>query len=380
MVWAAGGWWIFRHRFELLSSLSRAFVSLPARGESNPQEAAGYIEKSRQKADGIRLDLMEKACSRFPLRYKGDLDFYRPHWLERYHEWNLQSSEEREPEPSDIVEPDQYWKDHKSAVVDALRMAVNASMFAFDIPAGTKEGWPAVHVPDEIARLARAACLEPVALFARGDYIEFREAKAEQEIRKDIPDFELKYTFEQDRRLFLLERLKNDERYRAALREYLGGSIPISKSACRGRDYRLACLAPQEALEVLQKIIYTAPSAALGNLYVQLGSLHLLLGGKEHAQLAADFYSGGTQDPAVQRDARAGLIRSFLALGDVERALEQLSQTSLLYKDRGRTDGEFRDLARSVLIKAGRFREADCFTDLAELPSGERDHCRDFQL
>lgn len=379
-MWVAGGWWIFRHRFELLSGLSRMFVSLPEPGESNPIKAAEYFEASQKRSAGIRLDLMEKACSRFPLRYKGDLDFYRPHWLERYHQWNLKTAEESEPDPSDVIEPDEYWKDHKSAVVDSLRSAVNASMFAFDIPAGTREGWPAVHLPDEIARLARAVCLEPVALFTHGDYIEFREAKAWREITKEMPDFELKYTFEQDRKLFLLNRLKKDDLYRNSLRQYLGGSIPGTAAACRGRDYRLACVAPEEALQVLQKIIYTAPSSELAGLYVQLGSLHLLLGGKEHTLLAADYYSGGVQDPGAQRDARAGLVRAFLALGDIDRALDQLSQASLLYKDRGRTDGEFRDLARSVLVKAGRFREADCFSDLSELPSGQRDHCGDFQL
>lgn len=369
-----------RHRFELLSGLSRAFVSVPEPGESNPAKAADYIETARKRSAGIRLDLMAKACSRFPLRYEGELDYYKPHWLERYREWNLETSAEREPEPSQVVEPDQYWKENKTAVIDALKSAVNASVFAYDIPAGAREGWPAVHVPDEIVLYARAACLEPVALFARGDYIEHREARARRDLLKENPDFELKYTFEQDRLLFILDGLRNDERYRTSLREYLGGSIPSKQSACRGRDYRLACIAPMEAQIVLQKIIYTAPSSDLPGLYVQLGSLHLLLGGKEHVRLAADFYSGGTQDSATQRDARAGLVRAFLALGDIERALEQLSQTSLLYKDWGRTDGEFRYLARSVLIKAGRFREADCYADLSELPSGERDHCQGFQL
>jgi len=411
LVWVLGGWWILRHRFELLSGLSRAFVSVPPPGQSNPGKAADYIETARKRSHGVHLDLMARACIRFPLKYEGDLDFYRPHWLERYRDWNLAgpaaggpAGENREPtkskeptlagqewwaeverrpaglEAAEVVEPDQYWKENKARVIDSLKAAINASVFAYDIPADTRPGWPAVHVPDGIAAYARAACLEPVALFARGDYIEHREAKARLDLLTEMPDFELRYTYEQDRLLFLLTRLKRDNQYRSSLQEYLGGSIPVSQSACRGRDYRLSCVAPKEALPVLQKIIYTAPSSDLPGLYVKLGSLHLLLGGKEHSSLAADFYTGGTQDSGTQRDARAGLVRSFLAIGDIERALEQLSQASLLYKDRGRTDGEFRELARSVLVKAGRFREADCFADLAELPSGEREHCRRFQL
>lgn len=415
LVWIAGGWWIFRHRFELLSGLSRAFVKVPEPGQSDPGRAADYVEKARKRSHGIHLDLMARACTRFPLKYAGDLDFYRPHWLERYRDWNLAGPSENAPasesaqaaehgpgqakaalagkewwaeversraslESTEVVEPDQYWKENKAAVVDSLKAAVNASVFAYDIPADTKPGWPAVHVPDGIAAYARAVCLEPVALFARGDYIEHREAKARLELLREMPDFELKYTYDQDRLLFLLTRLKREEQYRNSLKEYLGGSIPASQSACRGRDFRLACVAPKEALGVLQKIIYTAPSADLPGLYVKLGSLHLLMGGREHSTLAADFYTGGTQDSGTQRDARAGLVKSFMALGDVDRAMEQLSQAALLYKDRGRTDSEFRELARSVLVKAGRFREADCFADLAELPSGEREHCARFQL
>lgn len=362
-----------RNRFGLLTALSSAFVSEPGPGRQDPAKARDYIESSRKKAAGVRLDLMEKACSRFPLRYKGDLDFYRPHWLERYREWSITADGE-----SDVFEPDDYWKSHRISVVEAMKDAINASAFAFDLPA--RDGHEAVHVPDEIARLARAACLEPVAVFARGDYIEFREQKARLDLLKEMPDFEVKYTYEQDRELFILDRLKSDERYRSSLREYFGGSVPESQKACQGRDYRLSCIAPAEALGVMRKIIYTAPASELPFLYVQLGALHLLLGGREHAALAADYYAGGVLDSASQRPARLGLVRAFLASGSTERAIEQLSQASLLYRDRGRTDGEFRALARTVLVKAGKMREADCYADLSELPTGERDYCRNFDL
>ena len=379
LLWIAGGYYIFHNKHSILTSLAHFAVKEPAAGEQFPEKARPFVEHAREETHGIRLDLMEKACVQIPLRYRGESELFQPHWLERYEKWNLQTNREIPPRTDDVVEPDSYWKENRPHVIRALKDTLAASVFAFEIPPaeGSKEG---INVADETAKYARAACMDPIIVFMYGDYAEHLEARARLKIVKADKDFELNHPSMQDQELYVLESLKNSDAYKRALASYMGGPVPITEKACTGREYRLACVAPEEAAIVMRKRIYVADSAELPALFINLAKLHMLGAGEDHKARALDYFYGGIREISTEKEARAGLARAYMALDKVDRAYEQIAQASLLYRDHGRTDNEFRELARSVLMKAGKFREADCYSDYSDLPSGERDYCVGFKL
>ena len=175
VVWVVGGTLIFQNSHRMLAWLSRATVDLPEPGKEDPVRAMSYLQSARDRVRDVRLDLMARTCTEFlPLQYTGDARDYRPHWLDRLSEWQIQTEDGLE-----TVEPDRYWSQHVDDVLLALRDALSALQFAYEIDArdlGTA-GEPTIVVADEVASLAEAACRPQLAMLAYGDYAEFLETR-----------------------------------------------------------------------------------------------------------------------------------------------------------------------------------------------------------
>ena len=406
IVWILGGYVIFTNHHACLATLSRWTVTLPGPGEQRPAAAMQYVEAARELIadDEIRLDLMHKMCNRHELRQADERDLYRPHWLEKIRSWNL-----AEPgSPSRVVEPSEYWDEHRATVLDALRSAVNAQALAFEITPGDL-GLPegeTILVPAEVARYARAVCRPQIAVLAWGDYVEFQEVRAFQKLQTGEPELAENYAYPAEQQILILSALQEDPNYLRALREYGAGEPPLPEvgGTCADGNFRLACGAPLEAVKVLNKQLYFAPARSRPLLHLRLGALHRVLeretSDPQHLGRALDHYAGATESAPTEEEGRLNLARIFLMLADrsrtaspdagrehrlyYERAYEELKQISLIKKGQGLTDDEFRELARHILIGLDRFRDADCFADLAHPTPGTdgltRPHCKDLRL
>ncbi|MCE9599529.1 MAG: hypothetical protein K8S54_16335 [Spirochaetia bacterium] len=380
ILWIVGGIWIVKNRNTILTTLARAAISPPKPGEQDEDKALGILHRHEDAVKEVRLDLMQKACSSIPLKYHGDPDLLKPHWLERYKNWNLQTNLEIPPGPEDVVEPSQYWRENRNAVIAVLKDSIDATVYAYEIFPGNSSRKETIIVAHLVEKYARAACLDSIPMLVYGDYIEYLEANARNKILAVNKNFEFEYPAKIDQDLFILEFLKTNGNYADALRRFGGGAIPQSRSACKGRDYRLACISFPEAQDALRKLAYISPSAELPALFLSLGRLHLLKDETDHFRRSANYFSGATFDHATEKEGRAGLIHAFLGLDRKDLAFEQLQQLSLLFQDKGRTDIEFRELARVVLTKIGRMKDADCYADLSDLPVGGRTHCETLNL
>ncbi|MBL8018215.1 MAG: hypothetical protein JNM27_01000 [Leptospirales bacterium] len=380
ILWIVGGIWIAKNKNSILTTLARASISPPGVGEQNEDKAYEILHRHEQDVKEVRLDLMQKACSSLPLKYRGDAELLRPHWLERYKDWNLQTNPEIPPGPEDVVEPSQYWRENRAAVIAALKDSIDATVYAFEIFPGNSSRKETIIVAHLVEKYARAACLDSIPMLVYGDYLEYLEANARNKIIAANKNFELEYPAKIDQDLFILEFLKTNGNYSDALRRFGGGAIPESRKACKGRDYRLACISFPDAQDALRKLTYIAPSAELPQIFLSLGRLHLLKDSDDHFRRSANYFSGATFDHGTEKEGRAGMIRAYLGLGRNDLAFEQLQQLSLLFQDKGRTDVEFRELARLVLTKIGRLKDADCYADLSDLPVGGRSHCENVNL
>ncbi len=400
LAWVIGGTLLFKYNDSCLAALSRLVVRLPEPGTQRPVEALKYLEDARGiiAEKEIRLDLMARLCGKTPIKWTDDRELYRPHWLEKIRSWNLATA----PDASAVViEPDEYWKENRPVVLEALSLVMNAQALAFEITAADRalpEG-ETILVPDELGRYARALCNDQIAVLAWGDYVEFQEIRAFRRMMTADPNLEETYRYPVEQEILILESLREDPLYLRALREYAAGDPPLPEGGgtCGDTNFRLPCAAPRETLKVWNKELYFAPAAARPALHLRLGRLHRVLakeaGTDEHLLLALDQFTGATVSIPLEEEARLGLTRLFLMLADrapvgaprrefFERAYDEIKMLSLITRGRGLTDREFRELTRHTLIGLGRFQDADCFADLARNVNGglTRPHCQDFRL
>jgi len=407
IAWAVGGYYLFKYKHAVLAELSHWFISLPAPGEQDQHRAFEYVTKSRERLSrgnvglfcrildtegcqternregNIRLGMMREACRRYSGKYRGD-EIYRPHWLEKIRRWKLRpaASSGGEDDPEAIVHPVHYWKTNRGTVLASLRDLIDATSFAYEISPKVSGEKKIIYLPEEIAEHAGALCMDEIGLLTWGDYVAFQEDRALRRLKKKSPDFERVYTYRDERDLVIWRSLKKDPRYIRALREYSAGSPPSDgdPGSCRRGDRpRLSCLAPTEALNVFNKLLYLAPKSEQPHLRLRLGLLYVLrvnIGEKRFLTRALDNLHLTAHQAKTERDARMNLARIYLKNGDYRRAYEQVKE---MWR-RDYSDRETRNIIRLTLMKLGRFADADCFADMAELKHGRRPHCRDLQL
>ncbi len=443
IVWVAGAYLFYEYRHDWLNFLSRLTVSLPERGEEKPHQAYAYLQRANEivAEDGVDLRLMQKTCGTgfLPLKYRGEIEDFRPHWLDRLENWHP-----RNVPDTRTIEPDEYWKQHRPAVVDALKATLNAMELAYEIPAGVRKAQDdaaeedisstagdesKIRVADEVALLARSICRDEIGVLAYGDYAEFLEVRAWRRVLKrrcgdgcEERDFGLP-----EKRRLTLEALRNSadrENYMLALRHYYSSFPPDPYDlprSCLSRRYRLSCAAPREALDVFAKMIAVASDAGtlhrahLASGYLQVQLLLDASSGNDpqHYSAAVNHFQIATGHVATASDAHLELARLYLdrarraesvhagtedsgqrsrspeALEYYELAFEQVQQLSLMDRttvlERGGNlladrEDEYREAARRTLIGLGRFKEADCFSQLRDVGYGAREHCENLRL
>lgn len=435
IVWIAGAYVFYGSRNDWLTFLSRLTVSLPERGEEKPAEAFAYVRQARAllSDDGVDLRLMQKTCGGgfLPLKYRGEIEDFRPHWLDRLKNWHPANVADTR-----TIEPDEYWKQKRPVVVDALKAALNALELAYEIPASVQENGegsptpPMIRVADLVAHLSRAICRDEVGILAYGDYAEFLEVRAWERLLArrcggnacEERDFGLP-----EKRRLILEALRNSadrENYILALRNYYSGFPPDPydlRRSCHSRQYRLSCAAPREAVDVFAKLIAVASDpATLHAAHLASGLLHVqLLAGTEageesqHYTAAVNHFQIATGHSDTASDAHLELARLYLdrarraesvfvgtqnagqrsrspeALEYYGLAFEQVQQLSLMDRTTvleraGRPladrEDDYRDVARRTLIGLERFKEADCFAELRDVGYGAREHCERLRL
>ncbi|MEQ9364901.1 MAG: hypothetical protein RIF32_11690 [Leptospirales bacterium] len=420
-VWIGAGYFLYHNSHNMLALLVRLTVDLPEPGRQDPLSALGYVKDARERVRPIRLDLMQRTCTGFlPLRYTGSVEDFRPHWLEKLDNWQIQT--ESGPEP---VEPDLYWRDNLEEVLASLRDAVNAMQYAYEIT-GTDQGDATLEttvVPDLVARLARAACRPELAMLAYGDYAHFQEERAwlritggkASAVARDRagPAPILADLGPGERERLILEQLAGVPEYIRALRLYLGGPPvdPGDASACNGRigavgrmgnqDLRLGCVAPTEALSIYDRLLQVSPADDGPALHRDAGLVRLMAarrsGGKAaeaHREAAIQHLTIASGSYATEFDARVELARLYLAWATELEALgrsgeaarkyalghDEVRQLALLSRRRDFRERDFRALARRTLMGLGRFRDADCFADMSSNRYGTREHCLNLAL
>ncbi|MCR9144396.1 MAG: hypothetical protein NXI24_19310 [bacterium] len=422
VVWIGAGVFLFQNSHNMLAWLVRLTVELPEPGRQDPMSALGYVNEARERVRPIRLDLMERTCGSFlPLRYTGSVEDFRPHWLEKLDAWQIQT--ESGPQ---TVEPDLYWRDNLGDVLTSLRDAVSAMQFAYEIT-GADQGDPTLEttvVPDLVARLGRAACRPELAMLAYGDYARFQEERAWLHITDGKPTPSragpapaLADLGPTERERLILEKLSGVPEYIRALRMYLGGPPvdPADASACNGRigtalpngrpagnqDLRLACVAPVEALSIYDRLLKVSPGADGPALHRDAALVRLMAARRAGGDAAAEHRAAAIQHLTIasgsyttEFDARVELTRLYLAratelealsqddaaAGSYALAHDEIRQLALLSRRRDFREQDFRELARRTLMGLGRFRDADCYSDMSSNRYGTRGHCLDLVL
>ncbi len=408
IVWTLGGWWILSHRNTLLTELSHFVVRLPEPGEQKPDEALVLVEKAREKVlkghqgwwcrnmpsflsscdsledTGINLRLMRKACALYPYRITGDSEIYRPHWLDKIQDWNLSSSSGGESSGMNLVEPDEYWQENRPIVLSAVKDLIDAMNYAYEIPVALAEGKSGtLLIPQLVAEYASAICADEAGIFAWGDYVQFQEFRAYRRLRETNRNIDREYVYPAEQQLIVLEELKNSAAYAAALDNYKVGSPPEPGNflLCRKGLKTLSCVAPYEAVKVYAKLIYISDDSRQSSLHLQLGNLHSLIASRrpseEELERAVGSYRGALNTLDTEKKARLSISRIFIQSRDYPAAYAELSQIYRIQSSR--EEREFRELFRFALMGIGRHRDADCFTDLADMKYGGREHCRDFR-
>lgn len=404
-IWAVGGYYIYEYRHQMLSRLGRLFNTFPEAGEERPEKANSFIAPALERIDpsygnrsckenakacedlrrqAIRLDLMEKACGSSVVEM---YSYYKTDWLTELREWNLTPYEEMlrkgKITMGDTAVSNIYWKTNQNVVLESLKDLINASSYAFEVRAdvsGTRD----IYVAEEIAKLARAVCREDIAVLAWGDYVSFLEARAFRKITTDDPSFSSDYQLPMEQEIFVLDSLKDNERYIAALLSYLNGApAPGPNTLCADQRFRLSCAAPLEAEKVYKKLLYALPASYLPPTYYKIAQLQLYLsreGYPDRHRKSLDSLAGAVIGPDIEYQARLLITAILLEEKLYEQALDQLKTCAKLTQDQGLTDSEFRALAQRTLMGLGRFPEADCYSDLANSSLGERKVCEALKL
>ena len=373
VFWTAAGYYIFENRFELLSYLYRLTRNLPEPGTQNTSRAYDFIDDALASLEDERIDLgrMAGSCpAALKHSYRADEEFFQKDWLQQY----MQRKEFTDDAdlPSDL-----YWKQHRETVSVALHSVLEASLYAYEIPAEITEK-EALLVPELVDRLAAALCNPYPALRVWGDYAYFQEKRAYRVLLESEKDLELRLPFPAEKELLVLSTLKNRGEYIMALRRYAGGAAPADpEEPCT--DFRLVCIAPDEAARIIDKLIYTSPDDRLGMLYLNQARIYLRLKRKDDREKALNRFEGATSDRSSEVQARLEMGALLASDKRYDEAYRQLHILDVIMGPERKRNREFRALARSVLIGSGRFVEADCFSEEAER-GGPRPACIDFKL
>lgn len=433
LVWIIGGYFIFSnnhtywkelldtinpgHKEEytlpnkhtILKDLSQFLVHFPEPGTENPKKAYfSYVRPALNRLKfthkkllcylpsilyrcspsergeiPIRLDLMTKACAFIPsTSHMSDLKL-QPHWLATLKEWSLSPGEDSITGDTEMASPVEYWKENQGIVLESLQDMINALSYAYVIPPEVhNESENAIVIPQAISRISAAVCKPELGVLAFGDFARHLEVHAFR-IREEAQNphkSELR-TYPTEKEILGFTELGKNPYYKIALNRYLSGGVPdpLSPELCRGHNFILSCYSPSEALKTYRKLLYFSDESEKPNIFLNMGKLYLFRSLKnddrKDLKMALRFLYGATRHPAVEKEGRILMIRIYLKEQDYRKAYDQLSQLSLVYRDRGMGDGEFRELARLTLIGVGRFRDADCFSSLEIQGFVEEDRC-----
>ncbi|MEQ8352430.1 MAG: hypothetical protein RH862_13150 [Leptospiraceae bacterium] len=378
LVWALAGYWLSKNRYRIVSFLSSISTNYPDPGKQDASHAYFQFVKPALDSiseDGIRLDLMKRACPDRSETPFFEVELARNHWLEKIRSWNV-----AEPgESPRVVEPTGYWKNNKDQVLDALQEIIHATYYAYEIT-GEDRGLPGqetILIPALVSEYAEALCMPLIGRLSWGDYVEFQEQRAFLELEKDEPEY-FKYRLPAERDLLAMGSLRNSRNYQEALLQYLGGGAPspFAPEGCITRS--LVCMAPREAFQVYNKLIFAAPEERLPYLYLEQGQVLGWLGRKgddtmeDPYSLALDTIYGATQHRSLEKAARLEMVRIYVNTDKYEEARAELRQLSLITNIDAPAASEIRELVRKTLSAQGLHREADCFS---ENRGSIRPHC-----
>lgn len=385
LVWVVGGYYIFSIRHDLLSFVYRMASDHPIGTEQHPERAYfDYLRPALERIEKneIRLATMKRACLRTGVSHPSLEEFYRPHWLENINAWAEESGIRNNLMA--IPEADEYWIKHRNDVSNSLMEAVEALSHSYEIPPGTidENQRNTILIPAIVQDLAEALCDNRIGIFAWGDYISFLEARAYRQVVQTMPDFETMYPFPSEQDVFTLERLRGNRNYITALENYVAGGVPERPSMCVSMTFRLVCAAPQEAIRIYnRRLYYSSMEDQRAGLHLNFGKLYRFLAAENRDYLnnALEQFTGATRRAHTEQEARKAIIRIYLERQETEKAYTELRQLSLTYTERGLENREFRNLARTTLIQLGRFRDADCYSEMANYPS-ITPFCRNLRL
>ncbi|MBW7857170.1 MAG: hypothetical protein H3C43_02450 [Leptonema sp. (in: Bacteria)] len=376
MTWIGGGYYIFSNRFEILSFFYRLTLRPPAAGTQNQSKAYfTFIEPviNEIKEQQIDLNRMRNSCPKVLVRsFRPDENFFTADWLQIH----LQKKDFS----TDIdLSSDLYWKKNRPIIAEALYSLLESTIYAYEIPAEITESEP-ILVPQLIEQFSAALCNPYPAIRIWGNYAAFQEQRAYNELLSTEKDIEFRLPFPAERELLMLSKLKNRGEYIMALRSYLGGPPPADPNeSCT--DFRLVCIAPNEALRATDKLIYASPKDRLGMLFLNHGRIYLRLSNQNitYINKALDRFEGATEDRSSEISARLEMGAVLAGQKRYNEAYRQLSILQVVMGPQVKRSREFRVLARQVLMGSGRFVEADCFSFDANR-GGARPACIDFVL
>lgn len=377
VLWIIGGYYIFQNRFALLSTISRITANIPAAGTQNSHRAYHeYYLPAGKMVEGIRLDLMAKSC-RKPIRKPVIEGLYiKPHWLEQLKDWNLSDSDPLRTDQAVIVDGDIYWMQNQETVLEALEIAVKGISYAYEIEPDVSRQEKTIFMPAFIQNLSQAVCDDITGLLAYGDYAEFLEIRAYRSIIKENPEYESMHPHPAERSVLVLEKLKNSENYRNALIHALGAR-PVHQKTLRSCSGNLNCLSPPDAVRIHDRLLYVSAERQLPQLYLGMGML--LAGSLNEYEQARPYLEEASGHLETEFDARIELAEMYLKTKNPDAAYSQMKQ---LYRSMTAVQEQspvYRSMAKRVLEANGKFREADCFSDMAgRYPSSEL--CLNFQF
>ena len=373
IVWIVGGILIFEHRFELLSFFYRLTLSLPEPGTQKPARAFAFVDQALEPISDEKIDLdrMAASCPKKSERsFQPDSEFFRTDWLQEY----LQKKSYTE---DTNLTADTYWMQYRQTVSTSLHYLLEATLYAFEIPSSVSQKED-ILLPDLIDKFSAAMCNPYPALRTWGRYVDFQEQRAYKVLLESEANLELQLPFRPERELLVLSTLKNRGEYIRALRQYAAGSVPSdSNEDCN--DFRLVCIAVDEASHVTDKLIYVSPKDRLGMLYLNHARIYLRTNKEGDTDRAINRFAGAIGYPAVEVQARLELGNLFVSLGRFNEAYSQLQTLDVIMGPNRLRNAAFRLLARRVLTGTGRFVEADCFSDEAQR-SEKRPGCIDLKL
>jgi len=395
IVWAIAAYLIFPYRNLLFSRLANFFAQTPEIGEEDTKTAyddfivparellgeAGFWCKQMPEflggcsdaqlaASSVRLDLMIHSCRHLPIRFHLKES---PDWLETLKAWEAAGAEDLP-----VTNPDHYWNENQGKVREALKLALHALQYAYEIPKGVTGSDPLL-VPELIAKYGEALCRSDIGILAWGDYAEFLEVREYKKIEPDAAGY---YLFTQEKNLMVLERLRGNKNYLRALKEYSAGAPPDSGvTGCSTGPFNLVCAAPAEAIKTLNKLVYLSDRNDLPFLYLKLGKLIQFSNLPSHPpDSALHYYLSAFSYPTTRLEAGFDLVRFHLNRRELSRGYAYLLELKKILREKRFEHPTYRNLARHILIDLGRFEAADCFSEQTRLTIMARAACDRLEL